>query len=248
MGEAAPCSYLAWDSEFFGCRIARIHAEALGPRELERIRSWAGREAIDCLYCLVGASDAGSIRAAEDGGFRLVDVRVTRARCLDGARFELPEEIGPSRPEDVSALRAIARSSHRDTRFFRDPGFPDERCQALYETWIAKSCAADADAVLVARREGRPVGYLACERDARGAGRVSLIAVSEEARGCGFGEGLVRASLGWFSRRGCAQVWVASHAGNVAAARLYERLGFLTTAVQHSYHFWPGSPSPGAAS
>ena len=46
------------------------------------------------------------------------------------------------------------RDSHRDSRFYYDPGFPNQRCDELYETWIDRSCHGYADTVLVA--EYRP--------------------------------------------------------------------------------------------
>ena len=241
MPEGPPCRLLEWDSGFFGRRIARVCAARLGAGDAARIRRWAEAHAVECLYYRADAGDRESIRAAEEAGFRLTDVRVTRERPLDDPAGELPEGVGPSREGDLPALREIARVSHRDTRFYQDPRFPRERCDALYETWIANACAGRADHVLVARSEGRVAGYVACVLEPAQTGRIDLVAVHPALRGRGIGERLVRGALARLAAGGCRRVRVASQARNIEAARLYERLGFRTVTVEHSYHLWPGA-------
>jgi len=240
MPESPACRLLAWDSQFFGRRIAQVCAPRLAAGDAARIRRWAGAHGVECLYFRADAGDGESIRAAEEAGFRLTDVRVTRERPLDGGDGALPGGVEPSRDEDLPALREIARVSHRNTRFYQDPRFPRERCDALYETWIANACAGRADEVLVARCEGRVAGYVACVVEPEETGRIDLIAVAPALRGRRIGEALVRGALARLAARGCRRVRVASQARNIEAARLYERMGFRTLAVEHSYHLWPG--------
>ena len=234
----APCRFLEWDSEFFARRIARVRSTRLTPDELERIRRWSRAEAIDCLYYLADAADTQSIRVAEEAGFRFTDVRVTRERSLDGEGGELPEGVELFRDEDVPALRVIARASHAASRFYHDDRFPRERCDDLYETWIANACAGDADCVLVARSSGRPAGYLSCVIETPTRARVDLVAVAAAEREQGFGDRLVRGALRWLANRGCERARVVNQARSVESTRLYERLGFRTISVQHWYHLW----------
>jgi dTDP-4-amino-4,6-dideoxy-D-galactose acyltransferase len=239
MTHPSPCRFLGWDSEFFGRRIARVDSARLTPEEVERVRRWARAEAIECLYYLADAADTESIRVAEDAGFRITDTRVTRERSLDREGGELPEGVELFREEDVPELRAIAGTSHGASRFYHDRHFPRERCDALYETWIANACTGDADCVLVVRSEARAVGYLTCVIESPTTGRIGLTAVAAAERGQRFGERLVRGSLRWLAGHGCERVLVASQARNLEAARLYERLGFQTIAAEHWYHLWP---------
>lgn len=240
---SADCRYLEWDSSFFGRRIGRITGPRLTRIAADRAREWVGRESIECLYYLADSADAESVRAAEDVGFRLVDVRVTLSRALAPDEWSPtdtpPDEIGPFTPEDVPALRSIARTSHRDTRFYYDPHFPRERCDALYERWIEKSCAGHADAVLVARAQGHPVGYVACHLGPDDTGQIGLIALDATTRGQGLGERLVRASLCWFAGNEARRTTVATQGRNIHGLRLYEKLGFRTDSVQLWYHLWP---------
>ena len=154
MRPGPPCLFLEWDSEFFGRRIARVTASPFTAFEAGEVLAWARAERIDCLYLLVDAGDAVGIRSAEVAGFRLVDLRVTLGRPLRGGEAlpaARPDAVRPSTPADVPALRRIARTSHRDSRFYADPRFPEALCDAFYQRWIERRCAEEASAVLGGR-------------------------------------------------------------------------------------------------
>ncbi len=242
MRRGPACRFLEWDSEFFGRRIARVTASPLSDSEARQVLAWARAQRIDCLYLLVDADDPVSIRSAEDSGFRLVDVRLTLQRYLRG-HGSTPAEpsvaIRPCKPADVPELRRIARVSHRDSRFYCDPRFPDAQCDALYDRWIERRCAEDAGAVLVGEYDGKPSGYLVCQLDSDDSGRIDLVAVDAEARATGLGTQLVAASLRWFAEAGRERALVVTQGRNAAGLRLYGALGFTTQSVELWYHLWP---------
>jgi dTDP-4-amino-4,6-dideoxy-D-galactose acyltransferase len=240
--EPAPCVHLPWDSEWFGRRIARVRGDALTAQGVKRVLAWAEGEDVDCLYCLIDADDAAGIRSAEDAGFRLVDTRVTLGRSVEeafaAAAGEAAAQVEAAARGDLPHLKAIARVSHGSTRFYRDPNFPSERCDALYVRWIEHSCEGWADEVLVHREGGKALGYLSCHLEEDGWGRIGLFAMSPEARGRHLHRGLLEAALRWFALAGMRGVRVSTQAGNARALRTYERAGFLTTSVEHWYHRW----------
>src|SRR6185295_2920615 len=120
------CEILACDTEFFGARIARLSIARLSSTSLEAAHSWCQRERIACRYFLAG--DLQTIRLAEERGFRMTDQRITFARDLNAATEPLPgESIRTSLQSDIPALAAIARQSHRDSRFYFDPHFAPSR-------------------------------------------------------------------------------------------------------------------------
>ena len=135
---------LPWDSAFFGFRIGRVLLESPAADELSEAVHQADRDGIQCLYWLVGCADTSPSAAAASCGFRLVDLRVTFEQTLSVPAAGDSPVSGVRRyvPEDLPALVALARESHRDSRFFRDGNFALERCEALYEEWIRKSCQA----------------------------------------------------------------------------------------------------------
>lgn len=243
-----PCCLLEWDSRFFGRRIARVCEERIRPADIERLLEWARANDVECIYYLAPAADPESVRTAEDSGFRLVDVRLTRVHELAGDLGAMPDGVEAFRTEDLPALRAIARGSHRDSRFYFDANFPRDRCDALYETWIEKSCAGGAGAVLVARRAATVAGYVTCELGRDESGAIGLFAVAPEHRGSGIGRRLLQGALAWFVARGCRTVRVVSQGRNVASSRIYEEMGFRTFSVEHFYHLWLPRPDPRGAS
>jgi dTDP-4-amino-4,6-dideoxy-D-galactose acyltransferase len=240
MDNSLPCQLLGWDSEFFGFRIARVAAGHLTRESLKRIEDWCAAERIRCLYFLARGDDCGTAELASEHGFRFVDIRTQFERQAEIQHAPAPG-IRPAAPEDIPALAEIARRSHTDSRFYYDLYFPRERCDALYSTWIEKSCQGWAKAVLVAERERKLAGYVTCDWTGQ-TGQIGLIAVADWARGGGLGQTLVRSSLQLFRQHGVRAVNVVTQGRNIHSQRLYQRCGFLIASVQIWYHRWFSSP------
>jgi dTDP-4-amino-4,6-dideoxy-D-galactose acyltransferase len=216
---------LAWDSEFFGFGIGRLHGESLTPALATEAKQWCRENGLTCLYFL------GPAEPVDDpGGFYFVDERVTY-------RWDTHPVAGTSpsvryfESSDLEALEAIARYSHHDSRFYNDPQFDRARCDDLYATWIRRSCQRSADAVFVATDQGRPAGYLTCTKNS-----IGLVAVAEDVRGRGLGKQLVTAAQRYLyaSGAGCAEV--VTQGRNQAAHDLYSGCGFQVAKTEHWYH------------
>ncbi len=233
------CTYLEWDSEFFQRRIARLNRRRLDPAILAECAEFCQQNRIACVYLLADPNDPQTSRLAETSDFHLTDIRVTLERAvagedlaaftLNGARF--------ARESDLPALRAIARSGHRDTRFYFDEHFDRNQCDLLYETWIENSFRGFAQAVLVAEAEGEPAAYLACHLNEQ-TSQIGLLGVAESHRGKGLATKLVRTFLSWSREQGARRAIVVTQGRNLQAQRLYQQNGFLTSSVQLWYHRW----------
>jgi dTDP-4-amino-4,6-dideoxy-D-galactose acyltransferase len=234
------CELLDWDSRFFGLRIARLSAGRLDEEDAEAALEWCEQHAVDCLYFLATGDDRATLRAVEARSFELVDVRIDLSRRLDAAtRNPLPEGVRLADASDRPALAAISREAFTASRFFFDGRFPHELCAALFETWIDRALAGElAEAVLCAELDGAPAGFVTCELDESGEGRIGLLGVSAQARGRGAGTRLCRAALGWFAREGATSATVTTQGRSLPALRLYESCGFATSAVGLWYHRW----------
>lgn len=236
------CRLLEWDSQFFGVRIARLDQHTLSDAAWPAIAEWCNAQHIDCLYFLSNADDSESIRAAEQAGFHCVDIRLTFAD--ESARRQAASLLQPEGvvlrdfiEDDLPSLQAIARISYRDTRFYADPHFEEARCDALYETWIEKSCHGRDDAVIVAEINRRPAGFITCSVH-DGEGVIGLVGVAPTVRGRSVGRLLVEAAQGWFQSRDVARTLVVTQGRNIAAQRLYQRCGFLTHSAELWFHRW----------
>lgn len=240
------CRLLTWDSEFFGCRIANVERSALTLLEARATRTWAEDNQVECLYLLVRESDSATLAAASAVGFSFVDLRLELARDLPpSANFVTPPSIRAARADDLPALQRIARTAHRDSRFFLDAHFPADRAEELYVRWIARDFAEHH--VLVAEVDGLPVGYLSTQKQADH-GVISLVAVDAAQTGRGLGRDLVQAALAWFQSQGLRQVRVVTQGQNVRAQRLYQAAGFRTLSAEPRLHLWLPTRPTGPAS
>ncbi len=206
------------------------------------VAAWSLRHEIACAYLLVSLGDQAAIAAAAAAGFRFVDVRVTLDRASGTLAAPAPSRDGvvlrPSRADDVGALREIARISHRDSRFYFDLGFPREKCDELYATWVERSHAGFADALFVAEVDSQPAGYFSCHLDDAATGRIGLVAVEPRSQGQRLGPRLVNCGLRWFAAQKVRRIIVATQARNVPALRLYEGADFKVVKVEVWFHKW----------
>jgi dTDP-4-amino-4,6-dideoxy-D-galactose acyltransferase len=232
-----PCDVLDWDSEFFGFRIARVRKPSLTAQTLREIMEWCGREKIRCLYFLAAGDSFETNDIAGANGFKMADIRYTLASSLESEAGSV-EAVRAFEESDLPVLREIAALSHRDSRFYHDPGFPNQRCDELYETWIERSCHGFADTVLVAEHHRQTAGYVSCHLQPNGIGAIGLLAVADRARGVGLGRQLVAAALRFFAEAGCNHVNVVTQGRNCSAQRLYQNCGFRSASMELWYHRW----------
>jgi dTDP-4-amino-4,6-dideoxy-D-galactose acyltransferase len=219
-----------------------------------RIDQWAEENRVRCLYFLAAADDPATHENAREYGYNLVDIRLT-LECREpmSKRSPAAEALLPlpliraAQPQDLTALQAMARTGHRDTRFFSDTHFSAERSEQFYSTWITLECQGRATQVLVAvSSSGDPQGYISCHLEpARHTGQIGLLGVSGEVRGKGIGKALVAAALDWFASNGALEVIVVTQGRNILAQRLYQRCGFVTQKMQLWYHKWFPDATPG---
>lgn len=235
-----------WDSTFFGVRIAEVKPDR-GSVDLAAAVQRADEDDVECLYFLADAEDHDRVRAAEAEGFGLVGIRLTLARETgSGATVATDSRVRVARSDDVPVLVPLARRSHRNTRFYRDPRFDRARVDDMYGIWIERSVHGElADAVFVAEVRERPSGYLTIAREADAA-VIGLVAVDESVRGQGIGSALLCAALRWAADAGLPRVSVVTQGHTPAAIRFYERGGFEATLVQLWYHRWRAAGGAGS--
>ena len=233
------CTYLDWDSSFFGRRIARVNGHRLDEGQLDEVLTWCKAHRIDCLYFLADANDAQTSPLVERNGFEHTDVRLTFQRTLS-ENVPVPslrDNIRLGHSGDLGELKAIARSGHRDTRFYFDDNFERAKCDLLYEVWIEKSFSGFAHAVLVADVNARAVGYLTCALQGAES-QIGLVGIADKYQGIGLGQQLVQGFLAWSIDHGARRATVVTQGRNVRAQRLYQRNGFVTESCQLWYHRW----------
>jgi undecaprenyl-phosphate 4-deoxy-4-formamido-L-arabinose transferase len=230
------CRILDWDSEFWGFPVARVVPERIDTAAAGQVERWCEEHGVACAYLLAGADDAETAAAAESVGFTPVDTRVTLERPAGLPSVERQPadglEIRAARAGDEAALMGLARQAHGDTRFFFDRHFSSARAVEMYAAWVSRGFAEDPLRLLVAERDGSPVGYVLVKPDSV---EIDLIAVDGASRGGGIGRALVEEAIGGSPDGG---VRVVTQARNVPALRLYESCGFRVTKTETWYHRW----------
>jgi dTDP-4-amino-4,6-dideoxy-D-galactose acyltransferase len=230
---------LPWDSSFFGLRIGRLTVARLTPHSLSEALEWCRSHEIDCLYFLADSNHRETIQLAEASSFRFVDIRLTLRLSSFPAETNASVDCGVRLFEeaDLDCLKVIARQSHSGSRFYFDGGFPKERCEALYETWIERSCRGWAKAVFVAELDGKAAGYCTCHIDG-GVGSIGLVALGAHAQGRSMGRHLIAAAISYARQQGISELKVVTQGRNVRAQQLYQKCGFVTDSVMLWYHKW----------
>ncbi len=230
---------LEWDTAFFGRRIAALTAPPRDEADLAQTIDRARAAGIECIYVLSDVGEQAAIGALSRRGARLVDVRMTFDRAT---RAEKPPSEHPSvrraRPEDVPALRELARASHGSSRFYADGRFPRELCDEMFAKWIENSCGGWAEVVRVADFDGFVAGYSTGHVRPNASSEIGLVAVDPRAQGQGLGARLVASTISDLRALGITAVSVVTQGRNIAAQRLYQSQGFRTQRVQTWHHMW----------
>jgi dTDP-4-amino-4,6-dideoxy-D-galactose acyltransferase len=232
---------LEWDSEFFGCTIARV--TSAGATDLEAACRAARGKDVDCLYLLVDGHAHDTLTAAARVGFSCMGDRLTfRRDLLHVQSTEFEAQFAPTTSEDLEHFIPHVRTAFQDSRFFRDPRFDRERAESLYEVWLRKSALNGyADACLTAFLGEQPVGFVTVDvddRHDRKTGTIGLIGVTPSARGRGVGRALVAAAHQFYRIADATCAEVVTHGTNLAAQRLYLRDGYRPAKIQTWFHWW----------
>ncbi len=234
---------LDWDTAFFGIQSARITICRTNATELAGILSSAKSWGALVVHFLIDSDHDESVRAAEQAGFHLVDMRTTLI-WSDQPPVPQPASeviVRDHCDADIPVLEEIARTSYHDTRYYYDTRYPQERSNAMYGAWIVQSCRGKAARVVVAEKHGQPLGYVTCHvADDRTIGQIGLVGIHAGARGKGLGRALIQEAQRWFASQNIGSVSVVTQARNIGAIRLYQRCGFLTSKLQLWYHKWLG--------
>lgn len=110
-----------------------------------------------------------------------------------------------------------------------------EPLDPAYEAAFAAIAAAPGERILVAEREGRPVGMLQLSLipglSRRGMMRAQIegVRVAAGQRNAGIGEELVRHAIDLAREAGCGLVQLTTDKTRADAHRFYERLGFVAS-------------------
>lgn len=233
-----------WLSRMMERSVFRVDVngvDALMARDCDLLRAHAARGGPALYYAKVDTSAVAAVRALSRAGMHVVDVSVAldfddqAPRCLVARKTVMVDDCGP---EDADAVLDIAGSCFRYSRFHVDPDVPRAIAHRIKREWVANYVRGQrGERLLVARRDGRPVGFLAV-MSSREADRpiriIDLVGVHDDYQRQGVGTALVEAFLGAAGQGDGRRV--VTQASNIPSLVLYERLGFRVTRTGYVLH------------
>ena len=234
------CQHLDWDSDFWGFPVGRLEGSLLRESEAENVLDWCQANEIRCLYFAANGSNAETLQRAHGAEFQFVDIRVDlecdAARVIESSLSE-NSPVRPVTDADLESLKAIARSAHQDTRFFKDLNFERSKCAKLYEKWIERDFELGQVLGFFPDNRAMAGGYVTLAKESVDA-RIGLIALAESLRGRGCGRMLLDAAMSAAAELGAKKIRVVTQGTNVAALKLYEKAGFRVCDVKIWFHRW----------
>ncbi|MBW7984511.1 dTDP-4-amino-4,6-dideoxy-D-galactose acyltransferase [Enterobacillus tribolii] len=224
---------LAWESEFFHRRCARLNFSADAP-----VIDASQLAAFDVVQAKIAANQVALADALADLNFRLVEGEVDLAVSIgtENAEISAPERqnVRLAGEGDISWLKQQAAQAFALSRF-RAPWYQNGDSGRFYALWAEKAVLGTFDhrCLIVGDEQGAPQGFVTL-RDLDGDDvRIGLLAVAPGAAGRGVGGQLMGAATAWCRQHDKRTLRVATQTGNVGALRLYIRSGAQITSTAY---------------
>lgn len=231
---------LAWDSEFFGFPIARIHSPVINQRILDYVLTRAEIDGVRCLYYLDSGQSFDSLKIAQENNFSLVDTRITFEKRLNFLKKNEENSVSYrlANLSDSLELENLAANDYLSSRYFFDRNFDSLKCQSFYVEWIRKSISGNLDDfVLVHEVNGRIAGYITAKLF-RNFATIGLVGVRKELRGLGIGKKLIQGLEAFLCESDIPLVRVVTQGRNIMAQRLYSACGYSPINSEYWFHRW----------
>jgi dTDP-4-amino-4,6-dideoxy-D-galactose acyltransferase len=224
---------LVWDSTHYGIKMARL--------DFSELKSWEQLDAdeFDFIRARVISSDIYLLKYLQDIGFRIFDTLVRldlRLSDLNGKSIPMRSTFCRWYDEkDIPEMRRIAASSFTYDHHHQDKRFKKEKVDEMHSLWVDK-CIRDGYEIDVAEKDEQVAGFMTTTKK-DGSCYIELIAVDEKFRGQGIAESLLRFSL-TRAAFDVERATVETQLANVAAIRLYEKVGFKVAESFYTLHRW----------
>lgn len=227
--------FLTWDTEFWGTRAARVHAD--NDDDLRLADAECADLGIRWASLLAPSAATSLVNSAIRVGYDMVDMRVALRMKLDPSIGK--RSIETAAPDDTEPMASIAASAFPTSRFSVDPHLDDNRCADFYDTWLRNSVSGQmADAIVVSRHVGEIDGFMTVRTGQDHTGSLPLVAIRADRRGRGVGRRLLDDALAWFSAQECRELDVVTQLSNTPAIGLYESVGFRIVQSAIWLHRW----------
>jgi dTDP-4-amino-4,6-dideoxy-D-galactose acyltransferase len=229
---------LPWDSNFLGFSTAKVETEKITFNQLNSIIEELKTAKIKLTYFIADANDHEALNSLSNL-IAPIDVKQFLEINLSNKQFQTAQEISvvnESKPN--AALYALAQTAGSFSRFKRDPNFPPQTFEKLYNIWIENELNDKQHCtVFTFNEKQRPIGIITLKQKNE-KGIISLVAVNENSQGKGIGKKLIKHALAHLKSIGCSTCVVASQKLNNGAISFYKKIGFTLVEEQVYFHLW----------
>ncbi len=227
--------YLEWDSLFFEQKIGFFEIPVLTQESLENLLKEKLGQHYDLIYLSIVKTDADAEKFLIKNNIPVIDRKVTYVVKEITKPEQLNDFVKPYHGILSDKLLQLAFLSGHESRFKKDPVLSN-KFEALYKQWIEKSISGEmANVVLVACVDDDIKGFVTVKKK-NSDGQIGLIAVAPSCQGQNMGSKLIMAAHDWYYKNNITSASVVTQQNNIAACRLYEKMGYIKESTKLIYH------------
>jgi dTDP-4-amino-4,6-dideoxy-D-galactose acyltransferase len=235
---------LAWDSEFFGFGIGRLHpdAEGEGAANLTQVEDEARQLGIECLYATLDPIHTDLSVALQRQGFRLVEVAMDFVHRTSVMAVSPPADVvaREGTAADVPFLEEAIALVAPWSRFAVDPRFGLDAAQRMLRAWVERAATAEHRRLLVVEDDDGITAFSTQSTPPGEYGRIDMVA--SKRAGSGDADVLMDHHLRQVGRGPSRAGPVAAR--NLPSLRYCERAGFRLETASYLFHRWLDEPAP----
>jgi len=214
--------------------------------DLAEINKIAKTKQISLITTRVPVDDIRWIQNLEEDGFRLMDTLVYYGRKLndiDSSKIPTPSmNVCLASKKDANNVAELARNAFKNYmgHFHADPQLDNSAADAAYVDWAAKSVesATNDSPVIVAKKDGRIVGFLTAKLHDTSLCEVILNGVHPDAQQQGVYPMMFSFIMDYFKNKNADRIIVSTQINNYAVQKAWSRLGLTHNTSYYTLHKW----------
>lgn len=234
---------LAWDSDFFGHQIGRVHLDgaeigSVTSEMLAEVDDRARADGLECLYLTVDPIDTALTVEAQRAGYLLVEVAMDLKHPTSIIDVPSPSvaTVRTGTPEDLDRLRPQFEVLAPWSRYAVDARFGLEAARRMHEAWTTRAAGPEPHRHLWVAEEddGEIVGFATGSTLPDEIPRIDLIASIRA--GSSSGRRIVEHVFDGFGD--VASMGGPIAARNVVSLRFVLGMGYRVSTSRYLYHRW----------
>ena len=236
--DTKPYEILSWDTDFFGCKVAKVNLNNLDYQSLTDVIKELKNDGVQWVY---GFGNNECAFAQELGGL-LVDEKttyLTNTLKLSTQLLPYANVIPYPHSTPTPELYELALESGKYSRFLIDPKSGFENFKRLYYKWM-ENCVNKQIALetFIYQVDNKIVGFIAVgEKNKRG--DLIIAAIDPKLQGKGIGTQLYHTGCQFLLNKGFSTIQAVIQSQNIPIIKLYSKIGLeKIEKIEYVYHFW----------